>query len=279
MIPSHHGLAVYSGGNWSKAPGAQHDYMGFSATSKYIYTSGHPAPGSGLVNPLGLLRSGDAGKTWDKMGLEGEIDFHLLGAGWNSYTVYVWNPATSSRLREAGLYSMLSDGFAWRKAAAAGLKGEPRSVAAHPDNAAIVAVASSAGVFISTDSGDRFRPVELGKEGFSVFFDLDGKDLWFGRGFRERRWAVARPRESRFPRSRTMRSRTSRTTRPRAPSTRSPRSSAMSTSRRTRGETGRRSPSAGRAGDLRHPRAARGLRRGVLRPESGVGIRAGAFFF
>lgn len=180
MIPSHHGLAVYSGGNWSKAPGAQHDYMGFSATSKHTYTSGHPAPGSGLVNPLGLLRSRDAGKTWDKLGLEGETDFHLLGAGWNSNALYVWNPAPSSRLREAGLYSTLNDGFAWKRAAAAGLKGEPRSVAVHPDNAAIVAVATSAGVFISTDSGDRFRPVEIGKEGFSVFFDLDGKDLWFG---------------------------------------------------------------------------------------------------
>lgn len=26
MIASHHGLAVYEGGRWSKAPGPQHDY-------------------------------------------------------------------------------------------------------------------------------------------------------------------------------------------------------------------------------------------------------------
>src|SRR5207302_9403075 len=44
MIPSHHGLAVYENGKWSKAPGPQHDYMGFSATANYIYSSGHPAP-------------------------------------------------------------------------------------------------------------------------------------------------------------------------------------------------------------------------------------------
>ena len=42
-----HGLAVYENGRWSKAPGPQHDYMGFSATAKYLYSSGHPAPGSG----------------------------------------------------------------------------------------------------------------------------------------------------------------------------------------------------------------------------------------
>ena len=33
MIPSHHGLAIYENGKWSKAPGPQHDYMGFSATA------------------------------------------------------------------------------------------------------------------------------------------------------------------------------------------------------------------------------------------------------
>lgn len=34
MIPSHYGLAVYQNGKWYKAPGPQHDYMGFSATAK-----------------------------------------------------------------------------------------------------------------------------------------------------------------------------------------------------------------------------------------------------
>src|SRR6266853_2480637 len=99
MIPSHHGLAVYENGKWSKAPGPEHDYMGFAATGKNIYSSGHPAPGSGLVNPFGLLRSRDGGKTWEKLGLEGESDFHLLATGWNTNAVYVWNPAPSSRMR------------------------------------------------------------------------------------------------------------------------------------------------------------------------------------
>src|SRR3954471_22175832 len=59
MIPSHFGLAIYESAKWSKAPGPEHDYMGFSGTARYIYSSGHPAPGSGLVNPFGLLRSRD----------------------------------------------------------------------------------------------------------------------------------------------------------------------------------------------------------------------------
>src|SRR5216684_4349809 len=180
MIPSHHGLAVYENGRWSKAPGPQHDYMGFSATSKHLYSSGHPAPGSGLVNPFGLIRSRDGGKTWDKLGLEGETDFHVLATSWHTNAIYVWNPAPSSRMRQPGLNYTLNDGFAWNAARAAGLQGDPRALAVHPDDAATVAVATSSGVFVSRDSGERFTPVTEGAEGLSVFFDLDGKHLWYG---------------------------------------------------------------------------------------------------
>jgi photosystem II stability/assembly factor-like uncharacterized protein len=179
MVPSHHGLAVYRDGKWSKAPGPQHDYMGFAATSKNLYSSGHPAPGSGMVNPFGLIRSRDSGKTWDKLGLEGETDFHLLATGWNTNAVYVWNPAPSSRMKRAGLHFTLSDGFAWKAARAAGITGEPRALAVHPDNAAIVAVATSEGLYLSRDSGERFTRAAPG-EGLSVLFDLDGKHLWYG---------------------------------------------------------------------------------------------------
>ncbi|MFU7548103.1 glycosyl hydrolase, partial [Pseudomonas paraeruginosa] len=77
-IPSHHGLAVYSQGRWSKAPGPAHDYMGYSVTRQAIYSSGHPARGSGLVNPFGVIKSSDGGRTWQQLGLQGDSDFHLL---------------------------------------------------------------------------------------------------------------------------------------------------------------------------------------------------------
>lgn len=53
MIPSHHGLSVHENGKWSKPPGPQHDYMGFAATAKHLYSSGHPAPGSGTRDRAG----------------------------------------------------------------------------------------------------------------------------------------------------------------------------------------------------------------------------------
>lgn len=180
LIPSHHGLAVYANGKWSKAPGPQHDYMGFSATAKHLYSSGHPAPGSGLVNPFGLIRSGDGGRTWEKLGLEGETDFHLLATSWNTSAVYVWNPAPSSRLRAPGLHSTRNDGFLWKPARAAGLDGAPRALAVHPDDAATVAVATEKGVYLSRDSGERFAAVAPGVDGLAAYFELDGRHLWYG---------------------------------------------------------------------------------------------------
>lgn len=180
MIPSHHGLAVYRNGKWSKAPGLQHDFMGFSATAKHLYSSGHPAPGSGLVNPFGLIRSRDGGKTWDKLGLEGETDFHLLATSWNTNTIYVWNPAPSSRMKRAGLHHTVNDGFAWTAAGAKGLQGKVQALAAHPEERGTIAVATSSGVFVSRDSGERFVALATGAEAVSVFFDLDGKHLWYG---------------------------------------------------------------------------------------------------
>ena len=184
LIPSHHGLAVYANGKWSKAPGPQHDYMGFSATAKHLYSSGHPASGSGLVNPFGLIRSRDGGKTWDQLGLQGETDFHLLATGWETNAIYVWNPAPNSRMQLPGLHYTLNNGLLWRPAAAAGLIGAPRALAVHPSDPALVAAATEEGVFLSRDSGASFAALAADLEGVSVFFDLDGKHLWYG-GYRD----------------------------------------------------------------------------------------------
>jgi photosystem II stability/assembly factor-like uncharacterized protein len=180
MVPSHHGLAVYRDGKWSKAPGPQHDYMGFSATSKQLYSSGHPAAGSRLVNPFGLIRSRDGGKTWERLGLEGETDFHLLATSWNTNAIYVWNPEPNSRMKLPGLHYTLNDGFAWKRASAAGLGGEPRALAVHPDDPRTLAIATSEGLYLSRDSGERFAKAAAGGQGLSALFDLEGKFVWYG---------------------------------------------------------------------------------------------------
>src|SRR5712692_3916798 len=97
FIPSHVGMAIYSEGRWSKAPGPEHDFMGFSATREALYSSGHPAPGSSLRNPFGLLKSGDGGKSWEHLGLTGEADFHVMAASYGARVVYVYAAIPNSR--------------------------------------------------------------------------------------------------------------------------------------------------------------------------------------
>jgi photosystem II stability/assembly factor-like uncharacterized protein len=180
FIPSHDGLAVYNEGHWSKAPGPLHDYMGFTGTSKHFYSSGHPAKGSGLVNPFGLIKSNDGGKTWQKLGLEGESDFHLLAAGFETDAIYVYNTERNSRMRRPGLYRTLNDGFSWQPLKASGLRGELNSIAVHPSAADVVAVGTDAGLYLSQDGGQQFKLVASGQRVMSVFFDLDGRHLWYG---------------------------------------------------------------------------------------------------
>ncbi|HEY0943612.1 MAG TPA: hypothetical protein VGD81_00030 [Opitutaceae bacterium] len=178
-VPSHDGLAVYRDGKWSKAPGPLHDYMGFGTTRRHFYTSGHPARGSGLTNPFGLMKSADGGKTWQRLGMEGEADFHLLATGFDTDAVFVYNAAPNSRMPAPGYYHTTNDGLAWARAAATGLRGEPAAIAAHPREPDTVAVATGAGAFLSRDAGGRFAPVTEGQS-LSVFFDLDGAHLWVG---------------------------------------------------------------------------------------------------
>ncbi len=179
MVPSHHGLAVYSQGKWSKAPGPMHDYMGFAATRNRLYSSGHPAPGAPLPDPFGLIRSADGGQTWERLSLVGESDFHLLAAGWNTNAVYVWNAEKNSRMPGPGLYYTVNEGFTWQRAAAKGLAGKVRALAAHPGDAKTVAAATPDGVYLSRNSGENFEPLARAGQGLTVFFDLDGKHLWY----------------------------------------------------------------------------------------------------
>lgn len=179
LVPSHDGLAIYNAGRWSKAPGPAHDYMGFSATGQFFYSSGHPVPNAGLMNPFGLIRSKDGGKTWDKLGLEGESDFHLLATSYGTNAVYVFTHMPNSRMSKRGIYSTVNDGFAWKRAESRGLDGEPLNLAVHPSNNKIVAACTKAGLYFSTDGGDNFKRLASGEQVLAAFFDLDDKQLWF----------------------------------------------------------------------------------------------------
>lgn len=179
MIPSHDGLAIYEGGRWSKAAGPAHDYMGYSATRDAIYSSGHPAPGSGQTNPFGLIKSRDGGKTWSKLGLEGESDFHTLATGWGTNAVYVVNHAANSRMSRPGIYFTTNDGLKWTRAAARGLGGDLKSLAVHPTDSAVVAAGTADGLYLSRNAAAGFERLVGGRQVLAATFSLDGQQLWF----------------------------------------------------------------------------------------------------
>ena len=179
FIPMHHGLAIYSGSQWSKAPGPEHDYMGFAVTRESLYSSGHPAPGAPLKNPFGLIKSKDQGQTWESLGLAGEADFHLLATSYHTNTVYVFNPAPNSRLPQPGLYYTTDDGKHWRAVKQAGSVGSPASLAVHPTQDRVVALGTRSGVYLSQDYGAHFQRLAEAPQVLAVFFALDGQHLWF----------------------------------------------------------------------------------------------------
>jgi len=180
MIPSHHGLAIFENGRWSKADGPAHDYMGFSATRDTLYSSGHPAPGSGLTNPFGLIKSRDGGKNWQQLGLTGESDFHALATSYATNAVYVLNHQANTRMGQAGIYYTLNDGLKWTRAAARGLGPKLNGLAVHPTDAKVVAAGMDDGLYLSRDSAESFERLVGGQRVLAEAFDLDGQHLWFG---------------------------------------------------------------------------------------------------
>jgi hypothetical protein len=176
-VASHHGIAIYSDGRWSKARGPAHDYMGFVVTREFIISSGHPRRGSNISDPLGLILSHDRAETWTSVGIEG--DFHIVAAGHASNAVYVYSPRPTSRMPRRGIYQMLGEGGEWRYAPGQGLSGELYLMAAHPTQVEMLAAATSAGLFLSEDAGDTFRQIVVGQV-TTAFFTLEGDSMWFG---------------------------------------------------------------------------------------------------
>lgn len=179
LVPAHFGLAVYRDGRWSRAPGAPHDLMGFSVASGAIYSSGHPALGSPLRNPLGLVKSTDGGKTWQQLSVYGEADFHEIAVGYQTGVVYVISASANSQMPEPWIYYTRDEGKTWKSSDLDGINSPISTIAAHPSKPATVALGTVRGLYLSRDFGQRFRRLAPEKTVTAVFFELDGKHLLF----------------------------------------------------------------------------------------------------
>jgi len=114
---------------------------------------------SDYENPFGLVKSTDGGETLELLNLEGEVDFHVMSASYNTNAIYVMNPEPNSGMNELGLHRTLDEGQEWKSLDMNGVEGSVIAIAAHPDQEDIVAVSTEYGAFLSEDAGDTFEQV------------------------------------------------------------------------------------------------------------------------
>jgi hypothetical protein len=176
----HDGLRVFQNGQWLLPAGPKHDYMGFSMVDDGFYSSGHPAPGSDVKNPLGIVKSTDEGKSFEPLALYGEVDFHGLSAGYTSHALYVFNPSPNSQMNQAGLHYSTDEAETWTKSESRGLEGQPAAISVHPSDPAVVAVGTDRGIYVSEDHGNQFTKAGPSFEATSVFFQVTGELLAAG---------------------------------------------------------------------------------------------------
>jgi hypothetical protein len=179
IVPAHDGLRIFADGSWQVPDAPANDYMGYAATDSGFYSSGHPAPGTTLANPLGLVKSTDGGKSLTMLGFAGESDFHTMAVGYRNHAIYVLNAVPNSRLG-TGLYYSLDDGQTWQQSAAQGLTTRPIQLAVHPSEANVIALATEGGLLLSTDHGATLRPVPPVGQVTAAAFSSDGTQLLVG---------------------------------------------------------------------------------------------------
>lgn len=143
-LATHEGLFVLQpDGSW-KHVGPQVDLMGFAVSGPgTFYASGHPGPGVDLPQPVGLMKSTDAGDTWTILSRGGESDFHALTA------------SSTGVVGFDGALRVTEDGKTWSEGV---LAGEPRTLAAAPDGSNVLATTEQ-GVLSSTDGGGTWVPL------------------------------------------------------------------------------------------------------------------------
>lgn len=157
FFATHEGLRIYYDKTWYKTKKENNDYMGFSATQNGFYSSGHPGSDSTLINPIGLVKTSDYGKTFTKLGFEGKSDFHYMAAGYSHNAIYVVNEQQHSNLG-TGMYVTTDEGESWKRSKLGGtIPNQVMGMATHPKKEEWLALSSPEGVFLSTDYGNTFK--------------------------------------------------------------------------------------------------------------------------
>lgn len=179
LIASHGGLVAYRDGQWRQAGDSTYDLIGLSVTKDAIYSSGHGPSDRPVGDPIGLVKSTDGGKSWRRLTLAGEAEFHVMDVSFGSGAIYVLNVAPNSQMPRPGVYFSRNDGKSWRRCTVAGLAPQIVRIAAHPLLPSTVAVATESGIYISQDFGEAFHRIGPSVPISAITFDVSGDHLFF----------------------------------------------------------------------------------------------------
>jgi hypothetical protein len=145
----------------SRVGDSQQDVMGFSVVGPDRFLgSGHPGPGQDAPPNLGLIRSNDAGRSWQPVSLLGEADFHVLRS--QGTMVYGFNGLTGA------LMVSRDGGRDWDEHAP---PGPMLDLAIHPAEPSSVVASTDEGLFTSSDAGRGWRSLADGRVGFLAWPD------------------------------------------------------------------------------------------------------------
>lgn len=182
LIASHGGLVAYRNGQWRQTGDGTYDLIGLSVTKDAIYSSGHGPSDRAVGDPIGLVKSTDGGKTWQRLTLAGEAEFHVMDVSFESGAIYVVNVAANSQMPRPGVYFSRDDGTSWKRCAAAGLGTPIIRIAAHPISPSMVAVATESGIYISQNFGEAFHRIGPSEPVSAITFDVTGEHIFFALG-------------------------------------------------------------------------------------------------
>ncbi|MEU0567198.1 F510_1955 family glycosylhydrolase [Nonomuraea sp. NPDC005983] len=150
-LAGHYGLfKITSAHTAQRVAGRVQDHMGFTVIGpKTFLASGHPGEADTDSPPhLGLIRTTDAGTTWEAISERGIADFHALQPAGS--TLYAYDSQTS-RLRAS-----VDGGATWRL----GAEEEIIDLAANAARPERVYAATTNGVHVSENGGMDFEPVK-----------------------------------------------------------------------------------------------------------------------
>jgi hypothetical protein len=123
------------------------DFMGFTvAGPQHFLASGHPGPDQEGPSSLGLIESTDGGKTWERLSLAGEADFHALA--YRHDRVYGVNAMT-------GEFLVSDDKQTWETRSTLPMA----DFAVSPDDPGLIVATTEQGLARSDDGGRSFAPV------------------------------------------------------------------------------------------------------------------------